>query len=517
MKSTTHLQSSAQLGRIGIYMLLLFMALLVIQLSGRTLSAETFLPLLAVCFAGFLFQMTHLIFDETKNQQIISFLIDAILIQIYVHYSFQLSALIILFHLVNIFLAAVNMGSLTALITALFSAVVFGVSQILFRDGSSSNLLMSYCLNLFAFVVVGGIAGYLSELLRQTQGELFDVKEIQRRVYDISPVGILVSKWSAVGGLDVLDFNSSVPRIFHSGSDQKELFQHPFFQQLAELREKSFFSKDVEVHHETKHLLIQQSPLELSENLKLLVTTISDQTELKKLEWDLKQKEKLAAIGGLAAGIAHEIRNPLASISGSVELLSQNTQSEEDQKLMKIILKEISRLNILISEFLDYAKPERPPQGVIDLQNVIREGIGAIKLSKDLLSILPSELIVAEELQSAYIHGDMLKLKQVFLNFFINSVQAMKDASQPRLRVSLMKSAEHDFAVVEIMDSGVGMSEDTQKKIFEPFFTTKPKGTGLGLAMTHKILVAHQASVEVESKLGQGTLFRLKFPLVNPK
>jgi two-component system sensor histidine kinase PilS (NtrC family) len=516
--SESNFSTIAQYARSGIYALFLFVTLFIQQFSNNLISLELAVPMLGISFVGFLFQLTHLVWPVSRELKLVSFLIDAILIQIFIFYSFQLSSLMILFHLINIFLAAVSLGSMSSLVVALFSAIIFGASLMLSQNASSSQLLLSYSLNLFTFVMVGGIAGYLSELLKQTQGALFDLKEIQRRVYEVSPVGILVSKIIDQDQIEVVNHNQAVSKIFafdESKSDQ-QLFSHSFFSDLSLNRKQSFFSKEVQVAEEKKSLLIQQTQFSLSDQLRFLVTAISDQTDLKKLEWDLKQKEKLAAIGGLAAGIAHEIRNPLASISGSVELLSQNAQSADDQKLMKIILKEISRLNMLITEFLDYAKPEPQPSALVDIRNVITECLSSLRMSKDLLSILKTDLKIEENLPSFFIHGDQQKLRQALLNFLINAVQAMKDSPQPLLQVSLKESVvnETSWVQLEIQDSGQGMSEEIIKKIFEPFFTTKPKGTGLGLAMTHKILVSHQAKIEVESKLGQGSIFRLKFPLV---
>ncbi len=516
MQTQSNLQTITQFARAGIYLLLLLITLLIHQFSGNFTSDSVFIPLFGICFAGFVFQISHLVHQGGSGERLISFLIDAFLIQLFIYYSFQMSSLVILFHLINIFITAVSLGTTASLIVALFSAVVFGGSMVLTKDSSSSQLLMTYSLNLFTFLIVGGIAGYLSELLRQTQGELFDLREIQRRVYEVSPVGILVSKVLGAGKLEIVDSNPAIANLFGEGA---AAFSHPFFSHLLGHGQRKSFAEDVQIASEKRNLFVQQTQFDLTDQLRFLVTAISDQTEFKKLEWDLKQKEKLAAIGGLAAGIAHEIRNPLASISGSIEMLSQNTQSADDQKLMKIVLREISRLNHLITEFLDYAKPEKIPDSQVDLKSVVIECLGSLRLSKELLSTLSGELKINEELETCFILGEASKIKQALLNFFINGVQAMKDSSIPTLTVRLTReiSEESSFAVLQIQDTGQGMSEETQKKIFEPFFTTKPKGTGLGLAMTHKILTAHQAKIQVASQIGQGTVFQLKFPLVNPK
>lgn len=234
-----------------------------------------------------------------------------------------------------------------------------------------------------------------------------------------------------------------------------------------------------------------------------------DQTEQRKMENKLRQQEKLAAIGALAAGIAHEIRNPLAGISGSVELLTQNYSNSEDQKLMKIILREIDRLNNLISEFLDYAKPETSPKDVINFSQVVLESIENVKCNNKLNLQIVYDLHIDEDLKLV---GVANKLKQALLNLLINAAHAVHANSQPVIRVELAQSA--DAVVLKISDNGYGMSEETKKKLFEPFHTTKSKGTGLGLAVTHKILNLHKARINVTSEINQGTEFRIEFPRV---
>ena len=236
-------------------------------------------------------------------------------------------------------------------------------------------------------------------------------------------------------------------------------------------------------------------------------------TEKEKLEWDLKQKEKLAAIGQLAAGLAHEIRNPLASISGSIEMLSQTTSSLDDQKLMRIVLKEVHRLNQLITEFLDYAKPGKLPTDVVALDQIIQESLDGLQMSLRSQEFLTENLKLEVALDNAWVKGFSGPLKQAFLNFFINAVQAMKDSPSPCLRVQLKSGPTK--VQVSIEDNGSGMPLDVQQRIFEPFFTTRAKGTGLGLAMTHKILTMHSVQISLESKVGVGTRFILEFPPVN--
>ena len=232
---------------------------------------------------------------------------------------------------------------------------------------------------------------------------------------------------------------------------------------------------------------------------------IKDTTRFRELQDKIKHQEKMAAVGQLAAGIAHEIRNPLAGISGSVELLSQDAQNPDDQKLMRIILKEIDRLNLLITDFLDYSKPEKRPDQKTDLALILDEVIQNIKLSAQ----TPKDLIYNIQIQTAIVFGASDKLKQAFMNIIVNAVQAMND--RPEKILSIKTSATADCIVLEVSDTGSGMSLEGKKRIFEPFYTTKTKGTGLGMAITHKVFESHSADVQIESEINKGTQFKIIF------
>ncbi|MEK7356580.1 MAG: ATP-binding protein, partial [Bdellovibrionota bacterium] len=214
-------------------------------------------------------------------------------------------------------------------------------------------------------------------------------------------------------------------------------------------------------------------------------------------------------VGQLAAGIAHEIRNPLASISGSIQLLggSFTARQEEEQQLMRIVLREIDRLNNLITEFLDFVRPPTLKDDPVDLNQLIRDVLEMMKFNK---TLRPEVKQVVKLEATSVIAGSRDQLKQAFLNIIINGYQAMNDSAQPELTISTSESGGK--VIVKIRDSGCGIDEKGLRKIFEPFHTTKPKGTGLGLAVTHKIIESHEGRIFVESTKGVGTEFTLEFP-----
>ena len=261
----------------------------------------------------------------------------------------------------------------------------------------------------------------------------------------------------------------------------------------SQLAEKRFYEMDQASYfdHELKD--------------QVQVNLIKDVTDVVLLQEQMKQKEKMAAVGQLAAGIAHEIRNPLAGISGSIELLSQEKSDPDEQKLMKIILREIDRLNNLITEFLDYSKPDKSPDQPVDISFILDEVAHNIRNHPELSKNLKINLNISKSL----VLGFSDKLKQGFLNIAVNAVQAMKDQTQPELGITTEQSGP--YIIVRIKDNGSGMSETVKNRIFEPFFTTKSKGTGLGMAITHKIFDSHQAKIEIDSQVGVGSEFKIVF------
>ncbi len=252
------------------------------------------------------------------------------------------------------------------------------------------------------------------------------------------------------------------------------------------------------------------SDTETGEGLGALFV-FQDLTQIVKLEENLRLSEKLAAVGKLAAGIAHEIRNPLAGISGSAQLLLGHPQlSEEDNKLLSIIQKESHRLDTLITEFLDYVRPPQPKLEPVDIREIVSHVVESLKVNTK-WQLLKSQIHL--ELGNSSLKNtsaDANKVTQVLMNLVLNSGQASAK------NVSVVWSADTQRLCVG--DDGKGISVENQKRLFEPFFTTKESGTGLGLATSYKVLEAMGARISVESpnpllrdSPTPGTLFTIEF------
>jgi len=221
----------------------------------------------------------------------------------------------------------------------------------------------------------------------------------------------------------------------------------------------------------------------------------------------MSRADKLATIGELAAGAAHEIRNPLTAIKSSLQYLKPRSLDEKENRLLDNAPEETERIDEILSGLLSFSRPSEIKKEKGNLTETLEESLQLIsfQLKKQKIKVTrdfpPSPL---------YLNGDKAQLKQLFLNLFLNSLQAMKDGGELKIEVS---PSEGGRALVAITDTGEGIPEENLDKIFDPFFTTKKGGTGLGLSICYGIVQSHQGEIEVKSKVGQGTTALVKLPL----
>lgn len=233
------------------------------------------------------------------------------------------------------------------------------------------------------------------------------------------------------------------------------------------------------------------------------LVAFQDLTEVKMLEEQLKRTDRLAAVGRLASGLAHEIRNPLASISGSVQLLREDTGfSEENRRLMGIVLKEVDRLNLLLSDFLNFARPAPVQPETFDLAALLDELGDLLRCDAQANRVR----IEADYQRPIMLYADRQKLRQVLWDLLLNAVQAA--AAGGTVRIGCRTGGREIY----VEDSGPGIDENARDRIFEPFFTTKEKGTGLGLANAFANVEAHHGRLYVEPGGIGGARFVISLP-----
>ena len=236
----------------------------------------------------------------------------------------------------------------------------------------------------------------------------------------------------------------------------------------------------------------------------------SDLTARKETQRRLAQTERLATLGELMAGVAHEVRNPLTAIRGYVQIIRQQTSLPEHQEYLSVVLNEIDSINKVIQQLLDFSRPRQSQWQQIQLNALIEETLILVQTAG-----LQARIAFITELDPSLppIVADRELLKQVVLNILINAVQAIAARGEIRIR-TWQYSASQQAVMIE--DNGNGIELAIQKKIFDPFFTTKASGTGLGLALSQRIINAHQGDIHVTSQPGCGAIFTLMLPL-NPQ
>jgi len=244
-----------------------------------------------------------------------------------------------------------------------------------------------------------------------------------------------------------------------------------------------------------------------------VIGVFQDLTEIKALEEKMRQREQLASVGELAAGLAHEIRNPLAAVSGAMQVLQHDLPLDEEQRtLMDIALRESERLNALISEFLLYARPGSGQKNECDVVPLVNETLALLKTHHDYRDdVVITQSQFPEE--AVRVKADANHLRQVVWNLVLNALQAMPEGGT--LRVELRALPVHDgyrWVELTVADTGRGIDPKDLSRIFVPFFTTKSGGSGLGLAIVHRIIEEHGGHVDVRSEVNRGTVVTVTLP-----
>ena len=242
------------------------------------------------------------------------------------------------------------------------------------------------------------------------------------------------------------------------------------------------------------------------------IIAFQDLTEIQRLGEEIRLKEKMAAIGRMAAGIAHEIRNPLTSIRGSAEVLrSRLTLQERDARLMDIMLRESDRLNKFVEDFLCFARPGKQPKHSVELVSLLRDTSTLLENNPEVRKM--HSIILRPEIAQIAIHGNPDQLKQVFWNLSQNALRAMPEGGTLTIQIA---TAQDGGARITFQDTGIGMTREEKENLFQPFQSGFKTGTGLGLSIVFQIMDDHKGRISYESEKGRGTTVNLYLPPQEP-
>ena len=390
-------------------------------------------------------------------------------------------------------------------------------------------VLYRIVLTSFGFFLVAVLSSYLAETLRQTGEELSvtsdHLDKLERRSEDIlQSIASGLVTMTLTGHIDYI--NRMAGKIV-SIRGEEALGRH--FLDIFELKEgwdpfenmHSFEREPHRVEGWVRGGLSEEQCLGMTFSLLRetggqtagVICSFQDLTQVKKMEEQIRRSDRLAVVGELAAGMAHEIRNPLASLSGSIQLLAEEeVPRETGRELMEIVKSEVSRLNTIITDFLRFANPRPLQLKFIDLLVILRDTVTLLQKS----SSPECEILFHDGgEEECYAEVDPVQIKQVFWNFCSNAVEAMPAGG--RLVVSIGRTAagseaREEQVKITFADTGVGIPAGEIDKVFTPFHSTKEQGTGLGLAIVSKIVEAHHGRIDVESRIGEGAVFSIFLP-----
>jgi two-component system sensor histidine kinase PilS (NtrC family) len=437
-------------------------------------------------------------------------------------------------YLVSVITASMLLYRRGGLLTASGAAILYGVLVDLMYYGfvplpeqsvflptawTASRLYFNMAANFTGFYATALLTSYLSEKLQRTaleldanRANLAQLRALNQNVVESIPSGLIT-----LTPYGTASFVNPAGMVILQATPVSILGRHVtelgFFapEEWNEARAQLAAGQVVrrEIADDERSIGFAVSPLNTIEGVASGYTLIfQDLTGMKRLEAALRLKDRMAAVGELSAGIAHEIRNPLAAIAGSVQVLKNSKSlTSQEQRLMSIVLKESERLNKSISDFLRFVRPQEKRPLEFDVAASLSETLDLLANSPE----LQATHVIHREIQppSFSIVGDADQIRQVFWNLARNAVQAMPNGGALTVRTLVHDDEYH----ILFEDAGRGMSDADLQRLFQPFRTNFPSGTGLGMAISYRIVQEHGGRIEVASREGAGTMIIISLPV----
>jgi len=389
--------------------------------------------------------------------------------------------------------------------------ILVGLDPKPFEDALRQD--MQQTILLFGIMFVVGAAGFISlvwaQNFRTARQRLEDVEAFTSTIVNQMPVGMVATSRDG----RIQKANEAARAILGHDSDFIGCVEdYPCFMPVVERlrRDETVVGQEIKClvnEAESIPLLVNAAAIQDGEmNTTGHVFLFTDMTNIRQLEEQLRRSERLASLGRLAAGIAHEIRNPLSSIKGFATLLAKRSGGDEkSQRISRVMVEEVERLNRVVSELLDYARPTELHREPHSCRELIDRTLQLVDKDARHRRV---EIESAIEPESLHVDVDPDRFAQILLNLYLNALQAMEEGGT--LRIEAFQQRERTLFIVS--DSGAGILPEHIPNIFDPYFTTKSGGVGLGLANVHKLVEAHGGEIEVESSPGQGTSFIIRIP-----
>ena len=411
-----------------------------------------------------------------------------------------------------------------------FYGVIYPVFSTPFQDDfpNAAYVFMRIITHILSFYFIAFLTSFVVEqekktrtLLAEKQSAFAQLDLLYRSIIESVDTGILTVN---LGG-QIKSFNRAAAEI--TGLSFREVKNRiisevfPDFPPLPKEKNPDGYRQAARTRFETTFHTGDGRSLSLGGSLSPLrdpqgltignIIVFQDVTEINEMRESLEKSRRLAFIGEMAAGMAHEIRNPLASMSGSIQMLSRDlSHNETHEKLMQIILRGKDQLESFLKDFLRMARPAPGVREEVDLRDMIRDVLDSLRFVPDWHEPVQIDLHLKDDPLS--IHMNRTEGRQVLWNVILNAVQAMPEGGALTVEARGCRKDERDGVEIRIHDTGCGIEKSRLPKIFEPFYTTRDMGTGLGLAVVSRILEGYQGKIDIQSDPGKGTTCTIWFP-----
>jgi len=447
-----------------------------------------------------------------------------------------------LLYLITIFIVSIFFYLKGAVIIAAVSAMLYiSASLVEWRraslagtadasDLASSQTLFHMGLQVAFFFLIAFLSGYLSQRirlssarLRTTTSELKHVRMDTNSIIESMNSGLITVDHNGI----ITEINSSAAAILglareKTGGKSVDSVLIPISGELHRKIADAVTAGKEESRGEVMALVNSGTVLPLGVSISVLkgdsgerrgaVVVFQDLTQVKEMRERIRLSDRLAALGELSAAIAHEIRTPLASICGSIEMLKEGSDLKpEDKRLMGLVVKESERLRRIIADFLEFARSRSSQFSAVSVERILQE---VVHLARNHPSFSKGVEIRFESDSGAIGYVDEERIKQVFFNLALNAVEALSEGGFLEIRLDRYTSPVGEEAILVVFrDNGRGIDRNDLRKVFDPFFTTKKEGTGLGLAIASNIVGEHEGRIEIDSEKGVGTVVKVYLPL----
>ncbi|MDY0039106.1 MAG: ATP-binding protein [Desulforhabdus sp.] len=391
--------------------------------------------------------------------------------------------------------------------------IMVGLDPTPFEQARQQDLQQT--LLLFGIIFLVGAAGIISLIWAQhyrlARSSLSDMRAFTSTLVGQMPVGLIVVDQDE----NIQTTNDAAKKILKTSRLSGKIATFPCFGAIAKQLKQEEAVLEQEVHCRTLQgegipLLLNASVIRDGEQRTTgYVFLFTDITEIKQLEEQLRRSERLAALGRLAAGVAHEIRNPLSSIKGFATILAGKFKGDDSgRKIAEVMGQEVERLNRVVTELLDFARPTELNKEVQSCKDLIRSTLRLVEKDALQQKVVIESRVDPPDLQ---VEVDPDRFAQVLLNIYLNALQAMEDGG----KLTIEAFRQSDQVVFQAIDTGTGIADEHLPHIFDPYFTTKPHGVGLGLANVHKLVEGHGGDIEAVSSCGHGTTMIIRLPSPN--